>query len=660
LPLEESPSRARVCPRCGVTLPDNAPSGACPVCLMRLGLAGDAAGPTDEPREPSAEVALPWTPMDSTPTQPGGGTRAFPRSFSEYELLEEIGQGGMGVVYKARQQGLDRVVALKVIKGGTHIDSTLRERFATEARALGRIQHPNIVQIYEIGEEDGCPFFSMEFLEGGSLAARIEREVPAAEEAAQITETLATAIEAAHQAGVLHRDLKPANVLLGRDGTLKVTDFGLAKQIEDDSGQTPSGAVLGTPSYMAPEQARGQNREVAATTDVYALGATLYELLTGVPPFRGPTQLDTVLMVLGREPVPPSRLRPGLSRDLEAVCLKCLQKSPARRYPSAQALADDLGRWLRGESTEARPLGRLARVWRGIRRARAVLAIVGLMAVVALSTAVVLHGGKREEEQPTVPDPDAPLREIEQTLASGQAATLIGESGPPRWHRWTDFAGTITRPVILDGAFTFDARPACYLELLPRLPCERYRFRAEIRHESRIPRTLGEVGLYFGYREYVLTGGQKAFRSYLVHFMDADGQLNPGRPEAYIALEDEVVTWRPNDVPRGSHSPVGSITFDPARTLPGPWRQVIVEVTPRSIRGLWASGMTMRPFVTLSEKKLALGTQRRQKEVSAKRLAPGTDLVLEGFDPHAGLGLYASQSIGAFRNVVIEPLASDD
>jgi tRNA A-37 threonylcarbamoyl transferase component Bud32 len=299
-----------------------------------------------------------------------------------YEILGELGRGGMGVVYKARQTKLGRLVALKMILAGAHAGEDERRRFLTEAEAVARLQHPNIVQIHEIGEADGHPFFSLEFCPGGSLADQLDGTPLPPGKAAALVETLAGAVQAAHEAGVVHRDLKPANVLLLADGTPKVTDFGLAKKLDDAAGQTASGAIMGTPSYMAPEQAEGKGKQIGPAADVYALGAVLYELLTGRPPFKAATAFDTVLQVVSEEPVPPGRLQQKLPRDLETICLKCLHKEPRKRYPSAAELADDLGRFAKWEPIRARPVGRVERSWRWSRRNPAV---AGLLAAVALT-----------------------------------------------------------------------------------------------------------------------------------------------------------------------------------------------------------------------------------------------------------------------------------
>jgi len=277
-----------------------------------------------------------------------------------FEILGELGRGGMGVVYQARQIDLKRVVALKMILAGEHAGAVSIARFRTEAEAIARLQHPNIVQIHEVGEHEGRPYFSLEFCGGGSLEKRIAGTPLLPFEAATLVQTLARAIHVAHQKGVIHRDLKPANVLLTEDGTPKITDFGLAKQL-DAVGQTASGAVMGTPSYMAPEQAAGR-KDVGTAADVYALGAILYECLTGRPPFRADTPLDTVMQVINDDPVPPRQHNAGVPKDLEAVCMKCLHKVPPRRYATAEALAADLARFLQGEPVSIQQSGLLDRL----------------------------------------------------------------------------------------------------------------------------------------------------------------------------------------------------------------------------------------------------------------------------------------------------------
>jgi serine/threonine protein kinase/tetratricopeptide (TPR) repeat protein len=333
-----------------------------------------------------------------------------------YEVLGELGRGGMGVVYQARQVGLNRLVALKMIRAGSYAGPAELARFRAEAEAVARLQHPNIVQIYEIGECHGLPYFSLEFCAGGSLADHLHGTPLPPPQAAELAETLARAVHAAHQAGVVHRDLKPANVLLSFSGgsetrarvsdpplnefVPKVTDFGLAKRLDEAVGLTAADAVVGTPSYMAPEQAEGRVREVATPADVYALGAILYELLTGRPPFKAATTLETLEQVRSQEPVPPRRLQPKTPRDLETICLKGLEKSPRTRYASAAALADDLRRFRAGEPIQARPTPAWERVVKWARRRPAVAtlaAVSGLALTVLLMVILAAYSRVRHE-----------------------------------------------------------------------------------------------------------------------------------------------------------------------------------------------------------------------------------------------------------------------
>jgi serine/threonine protein kinase/formylglycine-generating enzyme required for sulfatase activity len=338
---------------------------------------------------------------------PSGDARKAALRAADYQILGELGRGGMGVVYRAREVGLGRVVALKMILAGAHAGAEMKARLRREAEAVARLQHPNIVQLFRVGELDGHPFVALEFIDGGSLDKKVEKKPLPPLQAAQIVETLARTMHHAHQCGVIHRDLKPSNVLLARSARpeavrignarddperyeLKITDFGLAKQVEDTSGATVSGAILGTPSYMAPEQASGKSNSVGPAADIHALGAILYELLTGRPPFLAATSMMTLAQLLVQDPVPPRRWQPQLPPDLETICLKCLEKDPARRYPSAAALADDLRRYQSGEPIVARPVS----LWqRGLKWARRRPAAAALVLVLLLSAASLVSVG---------------------------------------------------------------------------------------------------------------------------------------------------------------------------------------------------------------------------------------------------------------------------
>ena len=307
----------------------------------------DAMFPAPEPGAPFG-VTAPMPTSAELPQIPG------------HELLEVLGRGGMGVVYKARHLRLNRTVAVKMLLTGAHASPEARERFLREAEAAAGLRHPNIVQVHDMGDQDGQPYFTMEFVEGGNLAQKLAGTPQPPRQAAALLATLSEAVQAAHRSGIVHRDLKPSNVLLTADGTPKISDFGLARRMEGESGLTWTGIAIGTPSYMAPEQAEARPLAWGPAVDVYALGAILYELLTGRPPFRAETAAETVRQVISQEPVPPSRLNGKVPRDLETICLKCLHKEPRLRYAGAEALAADLRRFLAGEAIAARPDGRLA------------------------------------------------------------------------------------------------------------------------------------------------------------------------------------------------------------------------------------------------------------------------------------------------------------
>ncbi len=280
-----------------------------------------------------------------------------------------LGRGGMGIVYKARDQNLGRIVAIKTLAAGQYATPDQLDRFQAEAHAVARLRHPNIIAIHAIGEHDNRPYLSLEFAEGGSLAQRLAEKPMAPRQAAEVLEILARAVHAAHRAGVVHRDLKPGNVLLTADGVPKLSDFGLAKLLDADSGgRTITGQPIGTPNYMAPEQAEGHSRQVGPAADIYALGAILYHALTGRPPFLGQSAMETLKLLTSTDAVPPRRLRPDVPRDLETICLKCLEKSRGLRYPTAIDLADDLRRFQRGEPIQARRIGALPRSWNWTKR----------------------------------------------------------------------------------------------------------------------------------------------------------------------------------------------------------------------------------------------------------------------------------------------------
>lgn len=334
-------SPPQTCPKCGQAAVGTALGGMCEGCLMRVGLGLGVPMGENGGGAVTQDIGSLFDDLDAEDMR-------LPREFGEYELLEEIAIGGMGVIYKAKHLGLGRIVALKMIKAGELARREDVRRFKTEAEAAARLRHPNIVTIHDIGEEDGLPYFSMSYVGGPNLSQLVRMQPLSSKRAATLLRKIAMAVQHAHDEGLLHRDLKPGNILIDPNDEPQVTDFGLARAIHSDSSLTRSGAILGSPSYMAPEQAEGRVKDVSVRTDVYALGAVLYEMVTGRPPFQGESAMHTMRLVCQASPAAPRLLNPDVPRDLETVCMRCLEKQPSRRYASAREVADEMEAFLAG------------------------------------------------------------------------------------------------------------------------------------------------------------------------------------------------------------------------------------------------------------------------------------------------------------------------
>src|SRR5881296_1273865 len=382
----------KVCRKCGAKIFSDAPKGLCTACVLEtaLGIFPDAVA-ADKENE-AANRRIGESARSPSPRFSDSPFQSVPMlgELGDYELLEEIGRGAQGVVFRARQKSLNRTVALKVISLGQWASKAHLKRFRLEAEAAARLEHPGIVPIHEVDERDGQCYFSMKFVEGGQVDEVVKRTPISIRQAAELIVKVGRTVHYAHEHGIIHRDIKPGNILLDAKGEPHLTDFGLARLVESESSVTQTLDVLGTPSYMAPEQAVGNNAAISSLTDVYGLGAVLYQLLTGQPPFAGGTTYETIKLLLDTEPRQPRLLNPKIDRDLSTICLKCLEKDPQRRYSSALALAEDLERWLKHEPIQARRTGIFGRGKKWLQRNPTTAAVVTLSLALIVAVGVIV------------------------------------------------------------------------------------------------------------------------------------------------------------------------------------------------------------------------------------------------------------------------------
>lgn len=559
-----------------------------------------------------------------------------------YELLDKIGIGGMGVVYKARQTSLNRLVALKMMRHGEDATPEERARFRREAEAMARLQHPNIVQIHAVGELNGRPYLAMEFLEGGTLTAHVASRPQTLRQAAQWVETVARAVHYAHCRDILHRDLKPLNILLTADGIPKVSDFGLSKRMDSDGCHTWTGVAVGTPSYLSPEQAAGRKGEIGPRSDVYSLGAILYELLTGQPPFVAETKEATIQKVLTEEPVSPRARNLYVDRALEAICLKCLEKKPQDRYRTAEALAKDLDCWQRGKATTALPPWP-TRAWRGVRRHSMMSAAVVLIGLTISIWMTVNYFW----------DPARQLESAQRKLVAGRPAILFAESGRLPWYRKATSQGDMRVEHGDDGTMKVRSGSLGLLELLPDPMCESYLIRAEVRHDDAYSKHAS-VGIYCAYSTQVTQRDEKVHLFYALMFNDwyrvedvysgppVPGMKPPHRPsESKVKLvlrclgAEEGTPLRDHATPVWGH-------FIPSGPYPV-WRKIAMTVTPVRLEAHWEG----KRIDQVSDATLA-----RPPGGKFGELVHGVEWV---FSLRGSVGLYVDQASASFRHVVIEP-----
>ena len=560
-----------------------------------------------------------------------------------YDLREILGGGGMGVVYLAHEVDADRLVALKLVRAAT--DPAARVRFRVEVQAMARLDHPNVVRVYAVELDRPDPFFTMEPVDGPGLDSRIITGGPLPQdEAARIMEQVARAVQHAHAEGVIHRDLKPGNVIVGSDGVPKVTDFGLAKRIDTEDGLTVYDAVLGTPGFMAPEQTGGRNDEVGKPADVYGLGSTLYALLTGQPPFGGIDPVEVAVRVRTQPPRPPSELRRGVSDELEAVVLKCLEKDPAKRFATAGEMADELARWRRGERTLTRPPSRAVRLGRAVHRRRSAV-MACLVPFVLLATGAV---------------PTPPL--MQATEPVDHKVNLLDNTRMPRFESWR--LNGVPLRTSKDGCCIIDSmRHASLLQISPSLQTNRYRFQMEFRQEDAAILEGAGAGLYFGHDERLNDRGVPVHTFYCV-------QLNSFLPKQRVdaGVQPEVrfdrmrlIPYPPQDSKYLAQQTFAiaakNYSYVPVPTENEPWRYVEVEVTPTSIRVLWrekpGDGLTtlcqFNP-TTSGDYVRAYG-HKSKPEVIQRNLS-----LFESWHPQQPFGIYNYQSRLVIRSAVLEPL----
>ena len=573
------------------------------------------------------------------------------------ELHEKLGEGGMGTVYRARDVRLDQPRAVKVIRTGPFTGADAHDRFSREAKAAARLDHAGVVRIYALGEHADVLYICMELLEGGSLHARLRQGPLEIRAAADLVRQLALAVQHAHDNRVLHRDLKPANVLLTAHGTPKVGDFGLAKLLDADDGLTQAGAVMGTPSYMAPEQAEGRLGDVRERTDVYALGAILYECLGGRPPFKSASRSQTLELVKTQPPAPLRRLRAEVPAELEAICLKCLEKQPGQRPATAAALAADLQDWLDGKERQ-RPARRLRRLVGGLRRRPRRIVLAGFVLLAGIAAAWLW----------SFAHPDRPLWQTQAQLRRGEAVELIGGTGKPRWSRWWLGEKDAKSLVGEDGTFVVQGWPLTLVELLPGT-CghSHYHLHAQVRHIR--TGANGAVGLYFAGASQGTAGGR------VLSFLQVDFDDLHSAVDQYNRFPEEFRKWIPQ--PRANRVRVLSRIWAggaPRPTLnlamtyvepelfsaaglahagkPGDWRSLRVEVAPSRLRVFFDGKLVGAVNPARVQEQFAHSLRQRRLETpdNPALAGPGAQLDLQG-----GMGLYLYESCASFRNVRVEP-----
>lgn len=593
---------------------------------------------------------LPEAPTVTAPTADG---LPLPTPPAGYEFLKRLGGGGMGVVYLAREQASQRLVAMKFLRHPG--DQTALDRFVTELRALAKLDHPNIVRVYGHDFLRADPYFTMEYAPGGSLSRAVKGTAPPAE-AVRLIRVVAGAIAAAHAGDVIHRDLKPSNILLAADGTPKVADFGLAKQLDQLDSLTRASGALGTPSYMPPEQVSQKLGKIGPWSDVYGMGATLYHLLTGRAPFTGDSPDEIIQQVRADAPTRPRAANPAVPAALEAVVLRCLEKKPENRYQSVADFVADLDRYEAGQKPDAPELtrARRARLWAGAHRgALAVAAAVALL----VGGAFVLGAAYWRAPGPADPtpapvDPVDPRDEARRELVGGGPAPLLDARGYPRAHKWRlGTAALGPSPVEGDESVYFDAAGVALLEFIDDPGTDRYRLLFDVRYLGSRPASSGWAGVYVGLTE---PGGAAVARHYGIVLREVSARTETPPNEARLKLIDVTWTRQPNSVPVPQVREFFTRELGACPDRVPPWRTLIVDVSPEALRFGWKPDPNgpEEPLAALvrteSGKFLLPHTARPNRPASTRDVPPG-------WGPRLSLGLCSLSSAVAFKNVRITP-----
>jgi tRNA A-37 threonylcarbamoyl transferase component Bud32 len=603
---------------------------------------------------------IPCTVVHSRPAPLEPLEELFPFPFGKYHLLHRINAGAMGVVYKAHDLTLGRIVALKMMRAGSLASPRQLQRFKIEARAMARLDHPHIVPIYEDGEHQGQSFFTMKFMSGGSLAEHLPRFSADLRRAVEALIQVARAIAYLHERRLLHRDLKPSNILLDEHDVAHVSDFGLAKFLDAELEFSQTGEVVGSLPYISPEQAIGQPDRFSPATDLWSLGVILYELLTGQRPFRGQTREELLRQIAAARPRPPRKLRPQLPQALEQICLKCLEKDPSERYPSACLLAEHLEAWLQGKPVRVPRQGLLSKTRATVRRRPFLVfspVLVGLVCF-ALYGAISAFLPKGNEEPGAStgtgtpqewkePADEAALAELQRELRERRSVTLIPATGRPRWWKWQ------VNPVVpgrnRDQPFFFRTLGSTLMELLPSVPGRYFRVSAEVQH---VLDAGAEVGIYFGHsKRQTPHGVQHSFYKLSVNdlrdvtkekeFAELKGNQMSLQVTLGYELENQGLKMQ------NRAAGMDLIYRAAGRVKPMPWRSIGVEVRSTGVRIFWNDTKPLKPLAWVDLKK------KVERSIAAN---PVPDPGRPPFEPNLGLGLYLFNAAAAFKNVKVELL----